>query len=135
MSLALNKFLIRLGRWPRRIAVLACVILAGSSAISEHSSHGARRTNPLDRLQTGQVAVPVSLATAGVAGVIEPGQHVGLLSSHSLLADHLLVLKVSGEVPGQEGTTGILVAADRPTALRIAKSSTETVLAVVDKSS
>jgi len=114
--------------------VLVCVLLAASSAISDHRSGAASQASPLRHLTAGQVAVPVSLTGTGVTGVLQVGQHVGLLSQHSLLADHLLVLKVAGAPPGSEDTMSILVAADRPTALRIAKSTGEALLAVVDKS-
>ena len=134
MSLALNKLLLRLGRWPRRIAVLVCVLLAASSAISSSGPAQSSRPSALRQLKAGQVAVPVNVASGGVAGVLKAGQHVGLLSAHSMLADHLLVLQVAVASPEAGDTTSILVAADRPTALRIAKSSGQAVLAVVDKS-
>jgi hypothetical protein len=111
-----------------------CVLLAASSAISDRGAAQSSRPSPLQHLKLGQVAVPVSLASGGVVGLLEAGQHVGLLSAHSLLADHLLVLQVAAASPDGGDTTSILVAADRPTALRIAKLSGETVLAVVDKS-
>lgn len=134
MSPTLNRLLLQLGRWPRRIAVVVCVVLAVASSISGRASDGPQAAAPLARLKAGQVAVPVTLSQGGTDGVITSGDHVGLLTASTVVADHLLVLRVSAVPTGEDGTASILVAADRTTALRIAATSSQSVLAVVDKS-
>jgi hypothetical protein len=82
--------------------------------------------------------------------LIHAGDRVGLLVAPSdadtvspsaapspdaaLIADRLLVLKVSAASPGSDDSGTLLVAADRATALRIARAAGRSVLAVVDKS-
>jgi hypothetical protein len=134
VSPALNRLLLRLGRWPRRVAVAVCVVLAVSSSLDGHGHASVTLADPLARLKAGQVAVPVTLNQSGTEGIIEAGNHVGLFSANSVVADHLLVLRVVAVPAGDDGTASILVAADRPTALRIARSSAQSMLAVVDKS-
>lgn len=125
--------------------MLVCVVLGLSHAVDGSGTTSVAAADPLARLQKGQVAVPVSLTQTGTDGILRAGQRVGLLASTadsstgkpsaSLIADHLLVLRVSGVPPSGDGTASILVAAERPIALRIARASGQTVLAVLDKSS
>jgi hypothetical protein len=135
---ALNRFLVRLGRWPRRIAVAVCLVLAASSAIDGHSREPrepvSAAADPLAALRDGQLAVPVTLKQGGIDGVIKVGDHIGLLTADVVVADKLLVLRVAGAATNSDSTASILVAADRATALRIARSAGQDVLAVVDKS-
>jgi hypothetical protein len=132
---ALNRFLVRLGRWPRRVAVAVCIVLAASSALDGRSRAPAvALVDPLAALRDGQMAVPVTLNQGGIAGVIKVGDHVGLLTAETVVADKLLVLRVADGAANSDGTASILVAADRATALRIARSASEGILAVVDKS-
>lgn len=144
MSGALNTLLLRLGRWPRRFAVLVCVVLGLSQAVQSHDPGAAR--DPLVQLADGQVAVPVTLDQGGTDALLRVGQRVGLMASArssgtgpetpeaTLVGDHLLLLRVSGAPPGGIGKSSIVVAADRATALRIAGASGQTILAVLDKS-
>ena len=63
MSASLQRLLVRIGRWPRRIAALICLLLAAGSALVPHA---ARREPPTGRaLRRGQVAVPVTVSSAG----------------------------------------------------------------------
>ena len=135
MSRVLNRLLLRLGRWPRRIGVAVCLILAASSAVHAHNSARTRPVpGPLTHLHSGQVAVPVSLDQPSTSGLVHAGDRVGLMSGGSLLADGLLVLSVQDAASDTDQTQSILVAADRTTALHITRSSDAHILAVLDKS-
>lgn len=152
-----------LARWPRRLTAVACLLLAAASAVAERNTssaatapHPARTAphNPADSLSAGQVAVPVHLAGAG--RFIRVGDRIGLVFGPAppetpaasvtdggapggeppLDVDGLLVLAVLG--PGSTAFTpdgtDLLVAADRPTARRIATLGERHILAVLDKS-
>ena len=127
--------MLRLGRWPRRIAATVCLVLAASSAVHAHASTSVKAApNPLSRLNAGQVAVPIALDQPGTAGLLHVGDRVGLMSAGTLLADGLLVLSVQDPEPDSNQAQSILVAADRATALHITRSTQAHVLAVLDKS-
>jgi Flp pilus assembly protein CpaB len=145
MSVARNRVLLRLGRWPRRCIAAACLILAAESAFAHRTSAGTHRLPGLAaRLHPGQVAVPVVLDEA-VGHYLHPGDRVGIyarsagdLSTQAtpaeLIADHVEVLSLP---PPPDGSTDqvIIIAADRGTATRVANSVGSTKLAVLDNSS
>jgi hypothetical protein len=145
MPSALRRWTLVLGRWPRRLAAVACLLLAAGSALSHRpataagSAHPAATNAIADALPTGEVAVPVTLARTG-AGFVHRDDHIGLYASPAagdagdtqLVADGLRVLSVSTDT-GTDGASIVIVAADRGTALRIAAVSQSTLLAVLDK--
>jgi pilus assembly protein CpaB len=93
-------------------------------------------------------AVPVELTSSAMPDLVRVGDRIDLLvndqpdgdatpvpSAH-VLAEGVRVLAVSGRPadPGADGeSTGLIVAADQPTALRIAAASGRSVLATVRK--
>jgi len=93
-------------------------------------------------------AVPVELASSAVPGLVHVGDRIDLLvndqsdgdatpsASAHVVAEGVRVLAVAGRPPDpgadSEGT-GLIVAADQPTALRIAAASGRSVLATVRK--
>ena len=135
MSPALNRLLVRAGRWPRRIAVVVCLALAVSSAAQTRAArHPSKPPDPLARLNPGQVAVPITLDQPGTSGLLHAGDRVGLMSDGDLLADGLLVLSAPDPSADRARGQSILVAADRATALHITSNTQDHILAVLDKS-
>ncbi len=142
---SLNRVLIRLSRWPRRVAALSCLLLAAASAVSPANGsdppRSPRTANPIAAgLADGQVAVPVRASSVPSADLVRVGDRVGLLTGTddggepaTLVADRLRVLAVSS---GQDLSTAepvVVVAANRDQAVRIATSGTRPLLIVVDR--
>ncbi len=70
----LNPFLLRLSRWPRRIAALVCLLLAAASTLAPADGvptpRRRSRGNPIAAaLRAGQVAVPVTVTSAHAAAL------------------------------------------------------------------
>jgi hypothetical protein len=131
------RLLVRIGRWPRRIAALICLLLAAASAVVPHP---AAPSTPGVRLRAGEVAVPVQIAR--VAASIRPGGEVGVLAPPAddaesgdavLVADHLRVVSVArGSGLGDDPAATVVVATDRAGALRLARYVSRPLLMIVD---
>ena len=148
MARRLNPFLLRLSRWPRRIAALVCLLLAAASTLvpadGSPAPHHSRAGNPVAAaLHAGQVAVPVTVSSARALGFVRTGDHVGILTAPDetdragpeLVADGLRVLAVSGDGAALSGDSPVVVvAADRAQAVRLAAGSARPLLVVVDDS-
>jgi hypothetical protein len=132
------RVLVRIGRWPRRIAALACLLLAAASAVGAHPA--APSTSGV-QLRRGEVAVPVQLAR--VAPSVRPADEVGVLAPPAdsdtagdavLVADHLRVLSVTrGSEVGNDAAATVVVASDRAGALRLARYVSRPLLMIVDE--
>lgn len=140
----------RLGRWPRRIACLACLLLAAGSALSPSaatSSAAAGRSGGVDALRAGEVAVPIAVSAGGTATVVRPGDRVGVLAGSSadgftarrgsavLVADQLRVLtveKAEGGIGG-DAMVSVVVATSRSGAVRIARFTGRPLLLIADQ--
>jgi len=142
-----------LGRWPRRVAALGCLLLAFASAVS--TRHGPRAdasgpANPLlARLRAGQVAASVRLSDAGAAGFLRTGDRVDLYATpgssgdppacaaagRTPLGSGVRVLAVDGPSGGLggDGTSRLVVAVARDRAAEIATLQTCGMFAVLDK--
>lgn len=148
----LNPFLLRLSRWPRRIAALVCLLLAAASSLAPASSSPAasnKTGNPVaTALRAGQVAVPVSVASARSAAFVRAGDSVGVFCTPGdtaaiesdragpvLIADGLRVLAAAqgGDSLSADAPV-IIVAADRAAAARLAAVANSPLLVVLDKS-
>ncbi|MGI8761181.1 MAG: RcpC/CpaB family pilus assembly protein [Jatrophihabitantaceae bacterium] len=140
-----------LGRWPRRIAAAACLLLAAASALSAQRAPVGTAApvvpgTPVERLAPGQVAMPVRLA--GGASFVKPGDRVDLLAAAGdpgldaapatlrIAAEGLLVLAVTEAKPDTGSADGVevLVATERTVAARIAALGTRQIFAALDKS-
>lgn len=135
-----------LGRWPRRVAALLCLLLAAASAVTDGSAaHPAAKSGP--RLAAGQVAVPVPVTVAADAA---PGDRVGVLAGPgddstsgdllppgraTLVADGLRVLSVRDPGSGLTGSdvTIVVVAASRTQAVRLARYSGRAMVLITDR--
>lgn len=140
MSSSLAALLSALGHWPRRLAALACLLLALGAAVSGHRppAHAAS-ADPARELGPGQRAVPVRLVGVDARTYLRPGDHIDLLAAGSdeppgsgaLIAEHLRVLAL---VPGDTGPStdggAVIVAAGRTDALQIAGQAGRPLLAV-----
>jgi hypothetical protein len=147
---SLRRLAARLGRWPRRIACLLCLLLAAGSALSpktasapadSHEAAGRPR-----QLRHDQVAVPVAVDRSGAAMSVRAGDRVGVLAGAStdgfvrradaavLVADHLRVLAVQngGNALGDDSSVTVVVAASRAGAVRIAGFSDRSLLLIAD---
>ncbi len=144
-------YLTRLGRWPRRVAVLACLLLAATSALTTRSgpsADGPRRTpapaNPIAaRLRPGQVAAPITVAGGSMSGFLHAGDHVDVYASGDALAADpacttstavgtgVPVLSVADPPAGASGAR-LVVAVDRSAAERLAALQHCDLLAVLD---
>jgi hypothetical protein len=148
MARRLNPFLLRLSRWPRRIAALVCLLLAAASTLAPADGSPTRQHPPAGNpvaaaLRDGQVAVPVTVTSSRAAAIVHPGDHVGVLAGPDetdragpdLVADGLRVLAASqgGEAMSTDAPV-IVVAADRTQAVRLAAVASRPLLVVVDKS-
>jgi hypothetical protein len=139
--------LARLGRWPRRIAAVACLLYAALSALSaRHPGTAAASANPhhtAPRPAKGQLAVPVLLADPHAADYVAAGDRIDLFATPedpvaaspgkaSAVGTRLLVVAVAPPHQGLAGSeqTRVIVAADRDTAARLAGLVTCRVLAV-----
>lgn len=122
----------RLGRWPRRLAALVCLLLAAGSALTPGTGSSARSTTG-PRLRPGEVAVPVPVSPAG-AQLARVGERVGLVAPRGLVADGLRVLAVH---PPDQSLSGddsavVVVATTRSQALLVAQSSAATLVLIAD---
>ena len=149
--------LARLGRWPRRVAALACLLLAFASAVT--ARHGPRAgavgehgsANPLAaHLHAGQVAAAITLDGTGTSGFLRAGDSVDLYATRGTAGDipsctgagpaplgsGLRVLAVTGASGGLggDGTSRLIVAVSRALAARFATLQTCGMFAVLDKS-
>jgi hypothetical protein len=137
-----------LGRWPRRVAALLCLLLAAASAVTDGSAaHPAAKSGSGPRLAAGQVAVPVPVTVAADAA---PGDRVGVLAGPgddsttgdlpppgraTLVADGLRVLSVRDPDSGLTGSdvTIVVVAASRTLAVRLARYSGRAMVLITDR--
>ena len=137
----LRRLGIRLGRWPRRIAALICLLLAAASALSPPATRTARAAPDglAARLRAGEVAVPLPVGSTE-AGMVGRGDRVGVLASpdppqHSVLvADHLRVLSVRAPDASLSGdaTAVVVLATDRTAALSLARFSGTRLVLILD---
>lgn len=72
-----------LGGWPRRLAALACLLLAAITALQPPPAASTAAVRPgsrpvVDGLHNGEVAVPVELATSAACTLLRPGDRVDL---------------------------------------------------------
>jgi hypothetical protein len=126
-----------LGRWPRRLAAAACLVLAAGSALSGSKSAAARcdPTGSSWSAPPGSVAVPVPV-TAGSTGVLRPGSRIGLVpagsdsGSSGVVADHLPVLR--SPTTREDGTAVLLVAVPRAAVPRLARHLDQPLLTLID---
>lgn len=121
--------MLRIGRWPRRIAALACLLLAAASALPRHAP-----AQPPHRLHAGQVAVPIAVQSAAD---VDAGDHVGVLvasSSATVIDDRLRVLAVHPAESGlaAEATAVITVATDRAHAVVLARYAGRALMLISD---
>jgi hypothetical protein len=148
--------LAQLGRWPRRIAALACLLLAFASAVtsrhdpraSASGEHGS--TNPLTaRLRDGQVAASLTLADPGASKLLRAGDRVDLYATagssgdppvcastgRAPLGSGLRVLAIDGPSGGLggDGSSRLIVAVGRSAAGQLAALQTCGMFAVLDK--
>ncbi len=101
----------RLDGRPRKIAALACLVLAAITTLNRHG-HSASPTS--QRLAPGQVAVSLTLADGGAGSeFLRPGEHVDLLSDTAdLTLSDVAVLSVAKPSP----TGGLMHSASDPSA-------------------
>jgi hypothetical protein len=139
MSGSAQRLLARIGRWPRRIAALLCLLLAAGSALVPHAPAASGSHGLGARLRTGEVAVPVQIAS-GVASV-RPDDRVGVLAPPAdsdtagdavLVADHLRVVSMTKASGLSEAGTVVVVATDRARALQLARYVSRPLLMIVD---
>ena len=148
MASSLSRSLARLSRWPRRIAALGCLLLAGASAITPRSADPARAAprppSVGDSLRPGEVAVPVPVTSSPSIGFVRRGDRIGFVAGPSdastaaasgLIADRLRVLAVSAQDDAGARSTSVVVAASRADAVRLGAIGERPVLVVVDDSS
>jgi hypothetical protein len=126
---------VRLGRWPRRLAALVCLLLAAGSALDPAPTHTARGSPSAvaARLRPGEVAVPVPVSAAGAA-LARVGERVGLVAPHGMLADRLRVLSIH---PPDQSLSGddsavVVVAASRAQAVLVARSTAVRLVLIAD---
>jgi hypothetical protein len=129
-----HRLLIRVGRWPRRLAALACLLLAAGSALVPDAGRAAARGSI--GLRAGEVAVPVPVQNAGE---VKPGRRVGVLAPPEqpaqravLVADRLRVVSVRPAGSGVDADAVVVVATDRAAALQLARYATRPLLMIVD---
>ena len=136
-----------LSGWPRRLAAIACLLVAAASALGSVNGSAAPSDvpapqSPAARLPPGEVLVPVELS--GRADFLHPGDHVDLLVSAgdgssevaASVGTRLLVVQVS-HPPSQafaapDTGSRLLVAASRPVAAKIVAAASGRVIAVLD---
>jgi hypothetical protein len=134
--------LVRLARWPRRIAALVCLLLAAATAVVPRAPV-ASSAGP--RLLPGEVAVPVTVAVATTAA---PGSRIGLVAAPAgssgmpgeragpatMVADRLRVLAIARSDGGLAGTSGtvVTVAASRAIAVDLARYADRALVMITD---
>jgi hypothetical protein len=141
------RILARAGRWPRRIAALACLVLSAGSALGRPTAPSAPHRH-VAALHRGEVAVPVPIDPRGGTGLVRAGDQVGVLaagdgtgppSAGRLLADHVRVLSVrdastgATAVPSGDASTVVVVATDRATAVELARFAGGRLLLIRDE--
>jgi hypothetical protein len=131
-----------LGGWPRRLAALACLLLAAASALSAPKPAASQRpSGPAAELARDEVAVPVAVSAASAA-LVRSGNRIGVLAAPgtdtsapaTLVADRLRVLSVHADdqvVPDGGGAV-VVVAARRPAALALARVTSDRLVLIVD---
>jgi pimeloyl-ACP methyl ester carboxylesterase len=124
----------RIGRWPRRLAALACLVLAAGSALTPPATDTAARADrSATRLRPGEVAVPVPVGAAGAA-LARTGERIGLVARHGLVADRLRVLSIhppDASLSGDDSAV-VVVAATRAQAERLARPDAAQLLLIAD---
>jgi hypothetical protein len=139
---SLRSTLVVLGRWPRRLAAAACLLLAAGAALTPSPRAAARcmaASARWPRLPPGSVAVPITVTATG-SDLIERGTHVGLVPgadetgvsgpASGLIADHLLVLRPP--TGGADRSAVLLVAVRRADLPRLAPHLGRPLLALID---
>ena len=149
-----------LGRWPRRIAALLCLLLAAAEAFTSHAARApdtgraaaARPANPIAALlSAGQLAAPIVVSGGPVTAYLRAGDRVDVYAAPVLAAASALgcgaaangppvgtgltVLAVPTPAGGPDAADGdrLVVAVDRTTAGRLASLQGCSMLAVLDK--
>jgi hypothetical protein len=131
----------RIGRWPRRIAALACLLLAaGSTLVPQAPSAVTAHEGIAARLHRAEVAVPLPISTLP-PDLVRPGDHVGVLATSdeggpaTLVADGLRVLSLRTDSSAMttDSATVVVVAARRSDAVALARFSTGRLVLMVDK--
>jgi hypothetical protein len=140
MSASAQRLLARIGRWPRRIAALVCLLLAAGSALVPPAPATSAPNGLGAHLRAGEVAVPVQVASG--AASVRPADRVGMLAppvddevggQAVLVADHLRVVSVSSGSGLADAPTIVTVATDRPRALQLARYASRSLLMIVDE--
>jgi Flp pilus assembly protein CpaB len=127
----------RLSGWPRRLAVLTCLLLAATSFVHQHTAAGDRPDALTRALGPDQVAVAVQVG-GEVRAFVHTGDRVDLVAAASQSPDsgdaapaptaaqtlargvRVLALLPPSQGLGVEATAGLVVAADRSTATALA---------------
>lgn len=127
----------RLSGWPRRLAVVACLLLAASSFVQQRAGTGARPDAVARGLGPDQVAVAVDVG-GEIRSFLRTGDRVDLVAAAGQSPDavegtptpggsltlarglRVLALLPPAQGLGTETTAGLLVAADRDTATALA---------------
>ncbi len=134
-----TRFSARIGRWPRRIAALCCLLLAAAGASGDPTVRSAEHPGLAHRLRSGEVAIPLPVSAASAASV-QSGNRVGVVeaatdtSTARLLADRLLVLSVRTDDSSLSGDASatVVVAGSRSQALAVARTSSDQLVLIVD---
>jgi Flp pilus assembly protein CpaB len=129
----------RVGRWPRRIAALCCLLLAAASAVAQPDAGGHVRPGVAARLRPGEVAIPLTV-TAGSAAIVQPGDHVGVVetrddaSAATLLADRLQVLsiRVDDASMSSDASATVVVVGSRAQAVAVARPASGQLVLIID---
>lgn len=140
LTLRWSRVSARVGRWPRRIAALCCLLLAAASALAQPSRSTVVQTGLATRLRTGEVAIPLAVA-AGSAAIVQPGDRVGVVDTGdnagpaALLADRMRVLSIRADdasISGDASAT-VVVAGTRSQAVAVAHPTTDRLVLIVDE--
>jgi hypothetical protein len=123
----------RIGRWPRRLAALGCLLLAAGSALAPTDTVRGSPSRTAARLGPGEVAVPVPVSAAGAA-LARVGERVGLVAPHGMLADRLRVLSVHppGESLSGDDSAVVVVAVRRAQAVLVARWTAARLVLIAD---
>ena len=129
----------RIGRWPRRIAALCCLLLAAAGAVSEPGAGGHMRPGLAARLRPGEVAIPLTVS-AGSAAIVQPGDRVGVVeapddaSAATLLADRLRVLslRIDDASMSSDSSATVVVVGSRSQAVAVARTASGRLVLIVD---
>lgn len=130
---------VRIGRWPRRVAALVCLLLAAGSTLVPPAARPVAATSVPARLHDDEVAV--ALPVGAGADLARPGDRVGVLAAAqqagapaALVADRLRVLRVSAadDSLGSPATSTVVVAVARSDAVRLVRFSADRLVLMVD---